>query len=55
MPNGEKAGRIMITHWSSDFVHWSKDQAFSFARDGYRSIKDVNNEAHGPGFGLESR
>jgi hypothetical protein len=48
MPNGQKAGRIMITHWSSDFVHWSKDQAFSFARWGYRSVKDVN-EAHGPG------
>jgi hypothetical protein len=47
MPNGQKAGRIMMTHWSSDFVHWSKDQAFSFARYGYRSIKDVD-EAHNP-------
>ncbi len=48
MPDGEKAGRMMITHWSSDFVHWSRDSAISFMRYGYRSIKENKNEAHEP-------
>jgi hypothetical protein len=48
MPNGDKAGRIMITHWSSDFIHWSKDSAISFMRYGYRSIDQSRNEAHEP-------
>lgn len=48
MPNGKKAGRMMITHWSSDFVHWSKGSAISFMRYGYRSIEQNMNEAHEP-------
>jgi hypothetical protein len=48
MPDGEKAGRMMITHWSSDFIHWSKDRAISFMRYGYRSIEKNKNEAHEP-------
>jgi hypothetical protein len=48
MPNGDKAGRMMITHWSSDFIHWSKDSAISFMRYGYRSIDENKNEAHEP-------
>lgn len=48
MPDGEEAGRMMITHWSSDFVHWSKDSAISFMRYGYRSLKESKEEAHEP-------
>ena len=48
MPDGEKAGRMMITHWSSDFIHWSSDSAISFMRYGYRSIDKNKDEAHEP-------
>lgn len=48
MPDGKEAGRVMVTHWSSDFVHWSDDHALSFVRYGYRSLKENLNEAHEP-------
>ncbi|MGH9396492.1 MAG: hypothetical protein ACRD18_06535 [Terriglobia bacterium] len=48
MPDGKEVGRVMVTHRSSDFVHWSKDQALSFVRYGYRSRKENLNEAHEP-------
>lgn len=48
MPDGEEAGRVMVTHWSNDFIHWSRDQALSFVRYGYRSKKENLNEAHEP-------
>jgi hypothetical protein len=48
MPDGVRAGRVMVTHWSSDFIHWSKDHALSFVRYGYRSLADNLNEAHEP-------
>ena len=38
----------MVIHWSSDFVHWSKNHALSFVRYGYRSKKENLNEAHEP-------
>lgn len=48
MPDGKEAGRVMVIHWSSDFIHWSKDYALSFVRYGYRSKKENLNEAHEP-------
>lgn len=48
MPDGEESGRIMVTRWSSDFIHWSHDAAVSYMRYGYRSIKESTNEAHEP-------
>lgn len=48
MPDGKEAGRIMVTHWSADFIHWSRDKAISYMRYGYRSIGESLNEAHEP-------
>jgi hypothetical protein len=48
MPDGKPAGRAMVTHWSSDFAHWSHDHALSFRRYGYRSKQESLNEAHEP-------
>lgn len=48
MPNGDPAGRMMAAHWSSDFINWSQDRAFSFMRYGYRSIRENFQEAHVP-------
>lgn len=47
MPDGKETGRVMVTHRSSDFVHWSEDQALSFVRYGYHSKEDLN-QAHEP-------
>lgn len=47
LPTGKVGARVMTTHWSSDFIHWSKEHALSFARYGYRSETDLN-EAHEP-------
>jgi hypothetical protein len=48
LPDGTQAGRVMVAHWSPDFIHWSKDRALSFMRYGYRSQKENLNEAHEP-------
>jgi hypothetical protein len=47
MPDGTRTGRVMVTHWSGDFVQWSRDRALSYVRYGYRSKQDLN-EAHEP-------
>jgi len=45
LPTGEAGARTMETHFSPDFIHWSKDYSVSFVRYGYRSKRDWN-EAH---------
>ncbi|MCX6623118.1 MAG: hypothetical protein NTY38_19035 [Acidobacteria bacterium] len=47
LPSGKPGARVMTTHWSKDFVHWSQDRALSFVRYGYRSSEDLD-EAHEP-------
>ncbi len=47
LPTGVAGNRVMVTHSSSDFIHWSKDFSLSFIRYGYRSKQDLN-EAHEP-------
>ncbi len=48
MPDGKPTGRVMVVHWSNDFVHWSRNDALSFVRYGYRSLKENLDEAHEP-------
>jgi hypothetical protein len=47
LATGEEGARTMVTHYSTDFIHWSHDYCVSFVRYGYRSKHDLN-EAHEP-------
>jgi hypothetical protein len=45
--DGKSVGRVMVTHWSTDFIHWSKERSLSFVPYGYRSeLDDSRAQAH---------
>ncbi|MBL9216777.1 MAG: hypothetical protein JNG83_14970 [Opitutaceae bacterium] len=48
LPDGSLVRRTMVTHWSGDFVHWSREKSFSFQRHGYRGPRESFQEAHEP-------
>lgn len=54
-PDGSGTGRVMLGYRSSDFVHWSKAKAFSFARPGQLTDPPVKGQQTHMGAGLWNR
>lgn len=55
LPDGRDVGRVMLTYRSSDFAHWSRAKAFSFARPGQTLAQPVDGQQTHMGAGLWNR
>ena len=54
-PDGSEIGRDMLAYRSSDFLHWSKAKALSYARPGQMSEVPVKGQQMHMGAGLWNR
>ena len=53
--DGSDIGRVMLTYRSSDFDHWSRAKAMSFARRGQLTAKPVTGQQTHMGAGMWNR
>lgn len=53
--DGSKIGRVMLTYRSSDFKHWSRAKATSFARPGQLTATPLSGQQTHMGAGLWNR
>ncbi len=55
LPNGNDAGRVMLSYRSSNFDNWSRAKAFSFARPGQLTSTPINGHQTHMGAGIWNR